>query len=97
MNVQSQGITPQTREQSMTAAQAAVRPYYVPKPSHWPIIGACALLLAAVGAATWLNRGSAGPYILAAGALALSTAASLLSTSSGTSAPRNSLTAASAS
>src|SRR5258708_12290354 len=51
----------------MSAAPSAVRAYYLPKPSHWPIIGACALLLSAVGAATWINRGSAGPYILAAG------------------------------
>jgi cytochrome c oxidase subunit III len=71
MNVPLQAITSQTSEQTMTAGQAADRPYYVPKPSHWPIIGACALLLAAAGAATWLNRGSAGPYILAAGAALL--------------------------
>ena len=49
-------------------APAAVRAYYLPQPSRWPIIGACALLLTTSGAATWLNRGSAGPYILAAGA-----------------------------
>ena len=48
-----------------------VRAYYVPQPSRWPIIGACALLLTTSGAATWLNRGSAGPYILAAGAALL--------------------------
>jgi len=49
----------------------AVRGYYVPQPSRWPIIGACALLLTTSGAATWLNRGAAGPYILAAGAALL--------------------------
>ena len=55
----------------MTAAPAAARAYYVPQPSHWPIMGACALLLSVLGAATWLNRGTAGPYILAAGAALL--------------------------
>jgi cytochrome c oxidase subunit 3 len=48
-------------------APAAVRAYYLPQPSRWPIIGACALLLTTSGAATWLNRGAVGPYILAAG------------------------------
>jgi cytochrome c oxidase subunit 3 len=50
---------------------AAFRAYYLPQPSRWPIIGACALLLTTSGAATWLNRGSAGPYLLAAGAALL--------------------------
>jgi cytochrome c oxidase subunit 3 len=54
----------------MTAPDA-VRAYYLPQPSRWPIIGACALLLTTSGAATWVNRGSAGPYILAAGAALL--------------------------
>jgi cytochrome c oxidase subunit 3 len=52
-------------------APADVRAYYLPQPSRWPIIGACALLLTTSGAATWLNRGAAGPYILAAGAALL--------------------------
>ncbi len=43
----------------------------MPQPSRWPIIGGCALLLTTSGAATWLNRGAAGPYILAAGAALL--------------------------
>jgi cytochrome c oxidase subunit 3 len=51
----------------MTAGPSAVRGYYLPQPSHWPVIGACAMLLTTSGAATWLNRGAAGPYILAAG------------------------------
>ena len=55
----------------MSAPTSAVKTYYVPHPSRWPIIGACALLLSAVGAATWVNRGAAGPYILAAGAALL--------------------------
>src|SRR5437016_6006095 len=55
------------KEQGMSAAPAAVKAYYLPRPSHWPITGACALLLTTAGAATWLNRGAAGPYVLAAG------------------------------
>ena len=51
----------------MSAPPSAVKGYYLPQPSPWPITGACALLLSALGAATWVNRGSAGPYILAAG------------------------------
>src|SRR6266849_8685695 len=54
-------------EQSMSATQSAVNAYYLPKPSRWPVTGACALLLSAAGAATWINHGSAGPYIIAAG------------------------------
>ena len=55
----------------MSASQSAAKSYYLPQPSHWPITGACALLLSAAGAATWVNRGVAGPYILAAGAALL--------------------------
>jgi cytochrome c oxidase subunit 3 len=51
----------------MSASPSALKTYYLPQPSRWPIIGACALLLAAIGAATWINRGPAGPYILLAG------------------------------
>jgi cytochrome c oxidase subunit 3 len=51
----------------MSAPPGAVNAYYLPQPSRWPITGACALLLTAVGAATWVNRAVAGPYILAAG------------------------------
>jgi len=51
----------------MSASQGAVKTYYLPEPSRWPIIGASSLLLSAAGAATWINRGAAGPYILAAG------------------------------
>jgi cytochrome c oxidase subunit III len=45
--------------------------YFLPSPSRWPIIGACSLLLTALGAAMWVNRGPAGPYVLASGALLL--------------------------
>jgi cytochrome c oxidase subunit III len=51
--------------------QSADNSYYVPQPSRWPITGACALLIALFGAAIWINRGAAGPYLLAAGAALL--------------------------
>ena len=41
--------------------------YYVPQPSHWPIVGSLALLLLASGAASWMNKVAAGPWLLAAG------------------------------
>jgi cytochrome c oxidase subunit 3 len=41
--------------------------YYVPQPSHWPITGSCALLLMAVGAATWFNAYAVGPWLVLAG------------------------------
>ena len=31
----------------MSASQGAVKTYYLPEPSRWPIIGACSLLLSA--------------------------------------------------
>jgi cytochrome c oxidase subunit 3 len=51
----------------MSAPNGALKAYYLPKPSSWPLIGACALLLTTTGAATWINRGSFGPYIFATG------------------------------
>src|SRR5258708_15657592 len=51
----------------MSATQSAVSAYYLPKPSRWPVTGACALLLSAAGAAMWINHSSAGPYIIASG------------------------------
>ena len=47
----------------MSAAQNGAKPYYfVPQPSHWPITGACALLLMGTGAAFWFNgRKQSGP------------------------------------
>jgi len=50
---------------------SAANSYFLPPPSRWPIIGACSLLLTTLGAAMWVNRGPAGPYVLAAGALLL--------------------------
>ena len=40
----------------MSTAHNSEPYYYVPQPSHWPITGSCALLLMAVGAASWFNR-----------------------------------------
>jgi cytochrome c oxidase subunit 3 len=52
----------------MTTAHQAGKPYYyVPQPSHWPIIGSVALLLMASGAASWMNGVAVGPWLLAAG------------------------------
>jgi cytochrome c oxidase subunit 3 len=41
--------------------------YYVPQGTRWPIIGSIALFGVMVGAATWLNNASFGPYLFAAG------------------------------
>jgi cytochrome c oxidase subunit 3 len=50
------------------AAAPAGKPYYfVPQPSHWPIIGSCALLLMGTGAAFWFNSYPAGPWIVLTG------------------------------
>jgi len=45
--------------------------YYIPQPSHWPIVGAIALFLMGLGAAFWMNGIAPGPYMTAAGFLAL--------------------------
>ena len=41
--------------------------YYIPQPSTWPILGSCALLLMALGAAAWFNGAGAGKYSVFAG------------------------------
>jgi len=41
--------------------------YYLPEPSHWPITGSIGLFLFFVGAATWLNGASIGPWVLLTG------------------------------
>ena len=41
--------------------------YYIPQPSHWPIVGSVALLLMGMGGAYWMNGISPGPYMVAAG------------------------------
>jgi cytochrome c oxidase subunit 3 len=41
--------------------------YYVPKPSHWPLVATIGLLLFLVGAASWMHHDWYGPYVLALG------------------------------
>ena len=41
--------------------------YYIPQPSTWPIIGACALLFMGFGAAFTFNGIGAGPWLLTIG------------------------------
>ena len=45
--------------------------YYVPDPSRWPIFGSFALLMLALGAASWMNGASWGKYVLALGFVTL--------------------------
>ena len=52
----------------MSATTQGTTPaYYIPQPSHWPIVGAIALLLMGMGAAFWMNGIAPGPYMTAAG------------------------------
>jgi cytochrome c oxidase subunit 3 len=51
----------------MTTVPGTAKSYFLPQPSSLPLTGGCALLLAATGAAIWINAGMSGPYILAAG------------------------------
>jgi cytochrome c oxidase subunit III len=41
--------------------------YFIPQPSHWPIVGSLALALMAFGAVMWVNAVAAGPYSVLAG------------------------------
>ncbi|KTD19770.1 cytochrome c oxidase subunit 3 [Legionella londiniensis] len=43
--------------------------YYVPKPSHWPLVGSIGLTTTLVGAASWLHADWYGPYIFTLGLL----------------------------
>ena len=40
--------------------------YFVPQPSHWPIVGSVALLLMGMGAAFWMNSIGIGPWMTGA-------------------------------
>lgn len=42
--------------------------YYLPAPSHWPIIGSIGLFCFLVGAANWLHNHVIGPYLFLLGA-----------------------------
>ncbi len=41
--------------------------YFVPEPSHWPLVGSCALLLLATGAVLTFNSIANGGFVLLAG------------------------------
>ena len=41
--------------------------YYIPQPSHWPLVGSIALTTLLVGAATWLHHEWYGPYVFTLG------------------------------
>ncbi|MCH9769729.1 MAG: cytochrome c oxidase subunit 3 [Gammaproteobacteria bacterium] len=43
--------------------------YYLPEPSHWPIVGSIALFCTLTGFANWLHHNAIGPYLFFAGAL----------------------------
>jgi len=55
----------------MDAAPGAKPYYFIPQPSHWPIMGSCALLLLALGAAFWINSITVGPWLVAVGFIVL--------------------------
>ncbi len=41
--------------------------YYIPKPSHWPLVGSFGLTTMLVGAASWLHADWYGPYLFVGG------------------------------
>ena len=45
--------------------------YYLPEPSHWPVVGSCALFLMTFGGVLWMNEVTAGPWVVFAGMLTL--------------------------
>ena len=47
------------------------KPYFVPAPSFWPIIGSIALFCLGLGAANWVQGKSIGPYLSLIGGLIL--------------------------
>ena len=52
----------------MSAPTSGTQPaYYIPQPSHWPIVGSLALLLMGSGAAAWFNHFAFGPWMVLAG------------------------------
>ncbi len=56
----------------MSAPTPGTQPaYYIPQPSHWPIVGAFALLLMGSGAASWFNHYAIGPWMVLAGFIVL--------------------------
>lgn len=47
--------------------EAANGRYFLPGPSHWPVIGCAGLFMTLVGAAHWLHDARIGPYIFILG------------------------------
>lgn len=45
--------------------------YFVPDPSHLPLVGSVALFLLASGAVLWMNKLAPGPYVVLAGFVVL--------------------------
>jgi cytochrome c oxidase subunit III len=45
--------------------------YYLPEPSHWPVVGSCALFLMTFGGVLWMNEIAAGPWVVIAGMVTL--------------------------
>ncbi|WP_419419812.1 cytochrome c oxidase subunit 3 [Legionella sp. D16C41] len=45
--------------------------YYIPKPSHWPLVGSIGLTTTLVGAASWLHHDWYGPYLFTLGFIIL--------------------------
>ena len=45
--------------------------YYIPEPSHWPLVGSIGLFTTMVGAATWIHADWFGPYLFLAGTLTI--------------------------
>ncbi len=41
--------------------------YYIPKPSHWPLVGSIGLTTLLVGAASWFHHDWYGPYVFTLG------------------------------
>ncbi len=41
--------------------------YYLPEPSHWPVVGSIALFLMTFGGVLWMNAIAAGPWVTLAG------------------------------
>lgn len=41
--------------------------YYIPKPSHWPLVGSIGLTTTLVGAASWMHTDWYGPYVFVVG------------------------------
>ena len=60
-------MAPLARRDRSAIARRDVPSYYLPSPPYWPITAACALLLTTGGAAAWMNRATAAPYVFAAG------------------------------